>query len=278
MSDESMTYSPLPSVRPWFEPHRSEPAVVVTGEELEQSYLSQWYRLSVGDVQVSLRPHGAEHNELWPAPTDAPSELEKLYGRFLLTWWNSPSGVCSAKQRESQERTLAHLLSGHQWDSDSIAVFADDSRWVEPGLLIGSTEQEAIEAAFILGQDVVVRLEEGGVTVVRVAGDRGRAVAVSEQCVPLEVRVSNQAPCPMSLGFEVSHPVARQGGPGTSRGHAVAAMWADYARVAHSLVPCAVHPQEGPHSTEQGRAIALHEIAYASRFGPMAFLKSDAVA
>lgn len=278
MSDESITYSPFPAVRPWYEPHRSEPAVTVTAEELEQSYLSQWYRLSVGEVQVSLRPHDAAHNELWPAPTEAPSELQKLYGRYLLTWWNTPASVCSAQQREAQERTLTHLLSGRQCDPRPIAVFAQDSRWVEPGMLIEAAEQEAIDAAFILGQEVVVRLDKGGVTLIRVAGDRGRAFAVSEQFVPMEVRVSDQAPCPMSLGFEVSHTMARQGGPGTSRGHAVAAMWADYARVAHSLVHCAVHPHEGSHASERGRAIALYEIAYASRFCPMAFLKNNAVA
>ena len=278
MSDESITYSTLPAVRPWYEPHRSESPVKVTGEKLLQSYLRQWYRLSVGEVQVMLRPHNLEHNELWPEPTEVPAELRAPFGRYLLTWWNTPQGVCSAQQRQVQERTLLQVTRGNQWDPREIAVFADDSKWVEPGLLIDATEEDAMEAAVILGQEVVVKLDEAGATVIRVGSRWGQAYVTGEDFVPLQVRVTDKAPCPLSHGPEVAQPVARQGGPGTSRGHAVAAMWSEYARIAHSLVPCAVHYPEGSHSREHGRAIALHEIAYPSRFGPMAFLRGGAVA
>lgn len=90
--------------------------------------------------------------------------------------------------------------------------------------------------------------------------------------------MTEAAPCPLSRGVETTLPVKRQGGPGTSRGHAVAAMWQTYARLTHSLVDCAVHGGGTQPSPERGSAIALYEIAYPSRFASMEFLRGQEVA
>lgn len=276
-NQESSAYSAFPDARPRYAPHRDEPVVSSTSREVEESYCRQWYRLSVGGVHISLRPSDLEYNELWPEPGATPTELTPLWGRYLLTWWNRAGHTCSSEQRAQQERVLAQVLSTRNVDPVPVAVFSENSSWAEPGLLIEASLADALEAAFILDQQVVVRLEETGVTVIHVGGGRGSYSVLSEQCVPLEIRVSEQAPCPMSRGPESTLPVKRQGGPGTSRGHAVAAMWQEYHQLTHQLVECELHGGSNTPPSEQGRAIALHEIAYPNRFSSMAFLREKDV-
>jgi hypothetical protein len=274
MFNEPIEFSTLPVVYPWYEPHSSEEFSRPSADNVARSYLRQWYRLQVGDCHVALRPVDAEHNELWPEATEVPKELVALAGQYVLTWWNRAGHICDGQQRDLQTVALSTIVAERGWTTHPIAVFGDKSHWVEPGLVIDATEDHAIEAARALGQDVVVRLEATGVTVIRVAGDSGNYSVVSEEFVPLGVHVLDKPPCPMSRGPEMELPVKRQGGPGTSRGHSVAAMWSEFTRVAHSLVRCSVHKEFTPLSLEPGRAIALHEIAYSSRFGPMRFQKN----
>ncbi len=81
-----------------------------------------------------------------------------------------------------------------------LAVFGDKSHWVEPGLLIDATRDQAIEAARALRQDVIVRLESSGVAVIRIAGGSSDYAVVAEEFVPLGIHVLEKAPCPMSRG------------------------------------------------------------------------------
>jgi len=46
----------------------------------------------------------------------------------------------------------------------------------------------------------------------------------------------------------------------------VAAMWQQFAQLTHQLVGCEVHGGSKTPPVERGRAIALYEIAYPSRF------------
>ncbi len=274
MFNESIEFSTLPVVRPWYEPHRSEEFAPPDAEHIAESYLRQWYRLRVGERHIALRPLDAQHNDLWPEATEAPEELVALRGQYVLTWWNLAGQSCDGQQRDFQAVALSTIVAERGWTTHPVAVFGDKSHWVEPGLVIDATEDHAIEAARAVGQDVVVRLEDAGVTIIRVAGDSGNYTVVSKEFVRLGVHVLEKPPCPMSRGAEMELPVKRQGGPGTSRGHSVAAMWSDFTRVAHSLVRCSVHKEFPPLSLEPGRAIALHEIAHSSRFGPMRFQKN----
>jgi hypothetical protein len=274
-NQEPSRHSPLPDVRPWYAPHTSEPVVVPTPDEVEESYRRQWYRLSAGGLQISLRPSNLEYNELWPEPAAAPQELTALWGRYVLTWWNQPDSPCSANQRVVQEALLAQLLADGGYDPQPIVMFAEDSKWAEPGVLIKASLEQAREAALTLGQQVIVRLDQRGATLIWLDGTNDHTQTPAEEVIPLEVRLTDQAPCPLSRGPEVSLPVKRQGGPGTSRGHSVAAMWQQFAQLTHQLVECEVHGGSKTSSIERGRAIALYEIAYPSRFSPMEFLHEN---
>ncbi len=275
MSNESIEFSTLPVVYPWYEPHRSEEFVAPSAEHIAQSYLTQWCRLRVGEHHIALRPLGAEHNDLWPDATAAPEELAALTGQYALTWWNLAGLICGTQQRDSQTAEMLAIIADWGFTTHPLAVFGDKSQGVEPGLLIDATRDQPIEAARALQQDVVVRLESSGVTVIRITGGSSDYTVVAEDFVPLGIHVLEKAPCPMSRGPETELPVKRQGAPGTSRGHSVAAMWSEFTWVAHSLVRCAVYQELPPLNLEPGGPIPLSEIAYSSRFGPMRFLRNN---
>jgi len=277
MFNESIEFSTLPVVYPWYEPHRSEEFSPPSAEHIAESYLTQWYRLRVGEHHIALRPLGAEHNDLWPEAAAAPEELVALRGQYVLTWWNRAGRISGIQQRNSQTAEMLAIVAERGFSTHPLAVFGDKSHWVEPGLLIDATRDQAIEAARALGQDVIVRLESSGVAVIRIAGGSSDYTVVAEEFVPLGIHVLEKAPCPMSRGPETELPVKRQGAPGTSRGHSVAAMWSDFTRVAHSLVRCSVHKEFPPISLEPGGPIPLSEIAYSSRFGPMRFLRNNPI-
>ena len=60
--------------------------------------------------------------------------------------------------------------------------------------------------------------------------------------------------------------LCRCSGGNDSGGHSVAAMWQQFAQLTHQLVGCEVHGGSKTPPVERGRAIALYEIAYPSRF------------
>ena len=265
MSEPTITFSSFPVVYPSYEPPRGVEYVPPTQEAIAQSYRTQWYRLSLGSTHYALRPQGLEHTDLWPAPINPTEELSSLFGRYLLTWWHVPGIPPSDDNRQALTTQLQQLLPPTA-DTQSVAVLGQHSQWIEPALLLECSRDQALALARSLEQGVIVQWTTQGAVIITVDGTR------QDDLVPWTIHASTQAPCPMSRGPEVTLPVKRQGGPGTSRGHSVAAMWAHHARVAHSLVDCAVHPRGTPITAEPGRAISLYPLTVASRFATMTYL------
>lgn len=264
-------FSQLPAARPWYAPHRNEMESIPTPDEIVKSYSLQWYRLKVCETEIILRPGVMEHNDLWAPAVEAPECLLALSGSYLITWWNVSGKACSNQLRSEQAEILDRFLATSKSVPQQVAVISERTRWMEPGVLVNCDIEEAVEVSSALGQNVVVRLEDKGVRVFQIQNLSAGPKIVGEEFVSLEVRTMVDPPCPLSQGPENEMLVKRQGGPGTSRGHEVLAMWNTFAALAHRLVSCSVH-SGGITDPEKGTAIALHEIAYPSRFGPMQWL------
>lgn len=266
MNDNAGEFSPLPQARPWYAPWRDNPRHVVTESELRDSFLTQWYRLTVAGVHLALRPPTTPHQELWPEPVVVVPEFEPLWGAYVLTFWHRPGEVSSREVRLSQEKLLGSELARWELDTLDLGVFGQTSQWVEPAVLVQGSEEEVVDLARHLGQLAVVRLLPG---VARVIGVEDQGLAME---FPLGAHVLPTPPCPMSLGVEVTLPVKREGGPWVSRSMEVAAMWQTHFAITHRLAPCAVHSGNRIAITEPGSAIALAEVVPSSRFAQMAFI------
>jgi hypothetical protein len=270
-------FSQFPVAYPWYAQHRSEVEVPPTPFEVARSYSRQWYRLNVDGAELILRPQDLEFNDLWPEPTQPPEGLRQLSGRFLITWWNVAGQVCSSEHRSKQYELLNQFLSRDVRRPQSVCVISEQSQWIEPAVLVDCEQDSALEAAAVLGQNALVRLEDGGVRVLHLKNHADRSEVIDEEFVPLNVITMAQPPCPLSRGPEIEFPVKRQGGPGTSRGHEVAAMWQAFAGLAHGLVRCNVHGDGDLLTPESGSTRALYELAYPSRFSPMQWLPDNEI-
>ena len=268
MNTEEISYSSLPVAKPWYEPHSSSPDMPPTQAEISRSYHQQWYRLAVDGMQFALRPDGLEFNELWPQPTENHPAVEQLMGRFMLTWCHRVDQESTATHIDAQSAQCSTLVARLGSKIQQVAVLGGASQWAEPAVLVECSREDALNIARALNQYVVVQWTSAGAVIVWV--DQSQP----DQVVPWRVSELELAPCPMSRGVEVSNHVPREGGPGTSRGHAVAAMWQVHSAHLHSLVDCAVHGGSDTLWHERGAAIALYPITPASRFGPMRFDRS----
>ena len=239
-----------------------------TQAEITRSYHQQWYRLSVDRKQFALRPEGLEFNELWPQLTENHPALEPLMGRFMLTWWHRVDQESTAAHIDAQSAHFSTLVAPLGGEVQQVAVLGSASQWAEPAVLVECSREVALDIARALNQQVVVQWTAAGAVIIWV--DQSQP----DQVVPWRVSQLVLPPCPMSRGVEVSNHVPREGGPGTSRGHAVAAMWQAHSAHLHSLVDCAVHGGSDKLWHEPGAAIALYPISPASRFGPMRFVTS----
>ncbi len=267
MSSQNVSYSLFPAARPWYQPHSVESRRIPSEKDIAESYLTQWYRITQDGVHFALRPYGLEHNELWPALEEVPSAISRLTGRYIVTWAHSERTASTAEGRAFRLERLLALCREKNLDTSEIGLLADRSQWVEPALVVESSVHDARDLVAVHKQPMLGQFVDGGVLWWSVEKDSSVSFA------PLYVWSGTDGPCPMSRGPETNAPVKRDGGPGTSRGHAVAAMWADHSAWAHQFMRCQLHTNLNGKQQEKGRGIALSEISPASRRGPMRFIQ-----
>ena len=273
MSQEIQQYSSLPVARPWYEPYEIEEAATPSLLDIAESYRTQWYRLSANGRHVALRPRSAEHNDLWSRGGRTPRLLAGLAGQHIITWAHVPGTLSTTEARQVRKERLLKLADQLSVAWTPIALFADRSQWLEPAALVTCSWEQARQLAEVNRQVAIGQFVVSGVYWWHsLAGTY--FTEDSESFTPLLESSWLNAPCPMSRRPETNLPVKREGGPGTSRGHAVAAMWSAHSSWAHSLVDCEVHSGRRPIHRERGRAIPLSEVTPASRFGPIRFVRS----
>lgn len=268
MSRETQQYSSFPVARPWYEPHQIEQAVGPSLLDIAESYRTQWYRLSANGRHIAFRPRRAEHNELWFRGGRTPRILAGLAGQHIITWAHVPGTLSTTEARQVRKERFIQLADQLAVSWTRFTLLADSSQWLEPAAMVKCSWEQARQLAAVNDQLAIGQFVVSGVYWWHsLAGSD--FTGESESFTPLSESSWVEAPCPMSRGPETALAVKREGGPGTSRGHAVAAMWSAHSSWAHSLVECEVHSGRRPIRRERGRAIPLSEIAPASRFNSM---------
>ena len=274
MSSETKKYSSLPAARPWYQPHHLEKDAVPTKMDIARSYRTQWYRLQANGRHLALRPRGAEHNELWSAGGRTPRVLASLAGQHIITWAHVPGTPSTRAARQARKEHFLRLVDRVSLSRTPIALISATSRWIEPAALVDCSWEQALQLAEANEQLAIGQFVTTGVYWWHsLAGSEFNGE--SESYTSLEESSWSVAPCPMSRGPEATHPVKREGGPGTSRGHAVAAMWSAHSSWAHAVVECEIHSSGRPAHRERGKALPLSEITPASRFNSIRFLATE---
>jgi len=243
-------------------------------ETVVRSYSRQWFRFTYEGQHYALRPTDLAvnpYNGMWPVAGTVPQSLMDRLPLFIIGYWHSGGKPSDGQSRHTQE-SLARLLasdSGATFVGDAV-TFQKDSRWVEPALLlVGVTDADAAQMAEKLGQPAYVK----------VGSKRAESHFVGDHSArrsggyAWQLSALDREPCPMSLGCETEVAPKRQGGHWGSQAMAVAAMWQAHFALTHQLVGC--HPcsggSSGGRAPEKGRALAMHEILPASRYGFMRF-------
>ncbi len=274
ISKELHNYSHHPAARPWYQPHHLESDVVPTLLDIASSYRTQWYRLAVNGRHLALRPRGAEHNELWSAGGRTPRVLARLAGQHIITWAHVSGTPSTRTVRQARKEDFLRLVDRLCLSWTPIALIAPTSKWIEPAAMVDCSWEQALQLAEANEQLAIGQFVTTGVYWWHSFAGSGFN-RDSESYTSLEESSWSAAPCPMSRGPESTLPVKREGGPGTSRGHAVAAMWSAHSSWAHSVVECEIHSSGRPAHRERGKALPLSEITPASRFSSIRFLATN---
>lgn len=240
-------------------------------EPVAASYGSQWYRLSVAEREVAIRPVSASDNPAnvyWPEGVAPEGEYDFLRDAFVIGYLHPDGQPSRIEDRPELKARAESLIRMAGYEPTDIVAVQRESKWLEPMFLVpGVPAEDAWRIGRELGQPAVVGFRGDRVAVDQTNGER-RGGGYQFQVVVLP-----EAPCPMSLGYETQHSPAREGGPWVSRSREVAGMWQLHCADSHTLLPC-LPCQARP--AEKGRAIALYPLLPASRYNYIRYLSDRA--
>jgi hypothetical protein len=242
---------------------QSSPKASLPGESLTQSYIRQWYRFSHEGFHYALRPTSSltnPYNHLWPQPVGLDHPVRKQLRGFVMGYWHPEGTPSTSEGRAEQKALMQRVVRDQGLDVFMLTTFQRESQWVEPAVLVrGVSQEHAGEIARELGQKALVEITETRVLASLVDGH-----------LPLggyqwELHLLPEAPCPLSVGYEVINVPARAGGPWVSRSREVAALWQNHYALTHSLADCAAC-NKVQDAKPRGKAIALGGVLPASRY------------
>ncbi len=252
-----------PDVLPGTSTHK-KPETLPT---IAESYLTQWYRVSIGGREFALRPvdNSWEMDGLWPealSAAESPAESDMLSG-FVVGYWNADGVPSNGQARAEQSERATGLAIDITDEAIAVVTCERDNRWFEPALLLPGIERgQAQTLARELGQPMFVQITPWEVVV----WDTASGSEVGR--VPWRLYQFDQRPCLISRGVETLYPPKPVGGPWVARSMLVFGQWSFHYDLAHQLVPCdacgevRVRPE-----VEQNRRV--WDPAPASRFGPI---------
>jgi hypothetical protein len=167
---------------------------------IPDSYLTQWYRVSIGGREFALRPvdNSWEMDELWPeavSAAESPAESDMLSG-FVVGYWNADGDPSNAQARAEQSEKATGLAVDITDEAIALVTCERDNRWFEPALLLPGIERgQAQTLARELGRPLRCALIDSDVLISPLADNifeavrEGRIGIVSRaRDMPMELR------------------------------------------------------------------------------------------